>query len=200
MAKKRMFSKQITDADAFMDMPLSTQALYFHLNMNADDDGFVNSPKRISRTIGASEDDLKLLIAKNFIIPFESGVVVVKHWKMHNTIQKDRYTPTVYTEEKSLLIEKDNKAYSLVDTECIQNGYKLDTQNRLDKNRLDKGSCIDLLDMLTVEEIERLKELYVDHYELIDAVQTDANRKQKQIDNPLNYIIGYATNKGWLTK
>ena len=200
MAKKRMFSKQITDADAFMDMPLSTQALYFHLNMNADDDGFVNSPKRISRTIGASEDDLKLLIAKNFIIPFESGVVVVKHWKMHNTIQKDRYTPTVYTEEKSLLIEKDNKAYSLVDTECIQNGYKLDTQNRLDKNRLDKGSCIDLLDMLTVEEIERLKELYVDHYELIDAVQDDANRKQKQIDNPLNYIIGYATNKGWLTK
>ena len=186
MAKKRMFSKQITDADAFMDMPLSTQALYFHLNMNADDDGFVNSPKRISRTIGASEDDLKLLIAKNFIIPFESGVVVVKHWKMHNTIQKDRYTPTVYTEEKSLLTEKDNKAYSLVDTECIQNGYKLDTQNRLDKNRLDKGSCIDLLDMLTIEEIERLKELYVDHYELIDAVQADANRKQKQIDNPLN--------------
>ena len=200
MAKKRMFSKQITDADPFLDMPLSTQALYFHLNMNADDDGFVNSPKRISRTIGASEDDLKLLIAKNFIIPFESGVVVVKHWKMHNTIQKDRYTPTVYTEDKSLLTEKDNKAYSLVDTECIQNGYKLDTQNILDKNRIDKGSCIDLLDMLTVEEIERLKELYVDHYELIDAVQTDANRKQKQIDNPLNYIIGYATNKGWLTK
>lgn len=200
MARKRMFSKQITDSDAFMDMPLSSQALYFHLNMNSDDDGFVNSPKRVLRTIGASDDDLKLLIAKHFIIPFDSGIVVVKHWKMHNTIQKDRYTPTVYTEEKSMLTTKENKAYSLVDTKCIQNVNKMYTQNRLDKNSLDKCSCIDLLDMLSDEEIARLKELYVDHYQLIDECQDDANRKRKTIEKPLNYIIGYATNKGWQTK
>lgn len=205
MARKRMFSKQITDSDSFMDMPLSSQALYFHLNMNADDDGFVNSPKRISRMIGASDDDLKLLIAKKFIIPFESGIVVVKHWRMHNTIQKDRYTPTVYTEEKEMLIEKENKAYSLLETECIQNGNKMYTQTRQDKNRLDKNSVVvnsevDFMELLTIEEIALLKSKYHDHYQLIDECQADANEKSKVIKKPLNYIIGYATNKGWATK
>ena len=195
-----MFSKQITDSDSFMDMPLSSQALYFHLNMNADDDGFVNSPKRVSRTIGASEDDLGILIAKRFIIPFESGVVVVKHWKMHNTIQKDRYTPTVYTEEKLMLTTKENKAYSIMDTKCIQDVNKMETQTSIDKISIDKSSCIDLLEMLSNEDIARLKELYVDHYKLIDECQDDANRKRKTIEKPLNYIIGYATNKGWQTK
>ena len=103
MAERRMFAKTIIDSDAFLDMPMSTQALYFHLSMRADDDGFINNPKRIQRMIGASEDDLKLLIAKAFIIVFESGVVVIKHWKIHNYIQSDRYKPTVYAEEKSLL-------------------------------------------------------------------------------------------------
>ena len=87
MAEKRMFTQKIIDSDAFLDMPLSTQALYFHLNMRADDDGFINNPKRIQRTIGASDDDLKLLIAKRFVICFENGVIVIKHWKMHNTLR-----------------------------------------------------------------------------------------------------------------
>lgn len=112
MAKKRMFSIAIVDTDAFLDMPLSTQALYFHLNMRADDDGFVGNPKRIQSFIGASEDDLKLLIAKRFILVFENGVIVIKHWRMHNTLRKDRYTPTNYLDELHSLGIKENKAYT----------------------------------------------------------------------------------------
>lgn len=107
-----MFTQKIIDSDAFLDMPLSSQALYFHLNMRADDDGFVNNPKRIQRTIGASEDDLKLLIVKRFVIGFESGVLVIKHWRMHNTLRKDRYNPTQYQEELALLEVKGNNAYT----------------------------------------------------------------------------------------
>ena len=129
MAERRMFTKKIIDSDAFLDMPLSTQALYFHLNMRADDDGFINNPKKIMRMIGASEDDLKVLCLKRFVIPFESGVMVIKHWKMHNYIQKDRYKPTVYTEELALLEVKENGSY----TDCIQNVDNLDTQVRLGK-------------------------------------------------------------------
>jgi hypothetical protein len=128
MAERRMFAKTIIDSDAFIDMPLSAQALYFHLSMRADDDGFINNPKKIQRMIGASDDDCKLLVMKRFIITFESGVIVIKHWKIHNYIQKDRYKPTLYQEEKSLISEKDNKAY----TECIQDVYSLETQVRLE--------------------------------------------------------------------
>ena len=112
MAEKRMFTQKIIDSDAFLDMPLSSQALYFHLNMRADDDGFVNNPKRIQRTIGASEDDLKLLIVKRFVIGFDSGVIVIKHWKMHNTLRKDRYNPTQYQEELQTLEIKENSSYT----------------------------------------------------------------------------------------
>lgn len=141
MAERRMFAKTIIDSDAFMDMPLSTQALYFHLSMRADDEGFINNPKKIQRMIGASDDDLKVLIAKRFILPFESGVVVIKHWRIHNYIQKDRFKPTVYTEEKALLTSKGNGAYTEVDTDCIQDGYSLETQDRLgkDRDRLELG-------------------------------------------------------------
>ncbi len=108
-----MFAKTIIDSDAFLDMPLSTQSLYFHLSMRADDDGFINNPRKIQRMIGGSDDDLKLLIAKNFIIPFESGIVVIKHWKIHNYIRGDRKKETVYHEEMALLDSKDNGAYTL---------------------------------------------------------------------------------------
>ena len=139
MAERRMFAKTIIDSDAFLDMPLSTQALYFHLSMRADDDGFINNPKKVQRMIGCSEDDLKLLIAKNFVIPFESGIVVIKHWKIHNYIQKDRYKPTVYQEERQGLTIKNNGVYTL-DTECIQDGYGLEPQVRLGKDRLGEDS------------------------------------------------------------
>lgn len=139
MAEKRMFAKTIIDSDAFLDMSLSTQALYFHLSMRADDDGFVNNPRKIQRMIGAGDDELKMLIAKKFIIPFESGVCVIKHWRIHNYIQNDRYKETVYKDEKAHLILKENKAYKYVDTPCIQSVSKVETQIRLDKTRVDKN-------------------------------------------------------------
>lgn len=139
MAEKRMFAKTIIDSDAFLDMSLSTQALYFHLSMRADDDGFVNNPRKIQRMIGAGDDELKMLIAKKFIIPFESGVCVIKHWRIHNYIQNDRYKETVYKDEKAHLILKENKAYKYVDTPCIQTVSKVETQIRLDKTREDKN-------------------------------------------------------------
>lgn len=144
MAEKRMFSKIIIDSDCFLDMPLSTQALYFHLSMRADDEGFINSPKKIQRAVGCTDDDLRLLIAKSFIIPFESGVIVVKHWKIHNTLRKDRTKATVYIDEKSMLQTDENGAYSLVDNQLTTNCQPTDNQlttncpHRLDKIRLDK--------------------------------------------------------------
>lgn len=152
MAEKRMFTQKIIDSDAFLDMPLSTQALYFHLNMRADDDGFVNNPKRIQRTIGASDDDLKLLVAKRFAIGFESGVIVIKHWRMHNTLRKDRYNPTQYQEELALLEVKDNNAYTErlqevpvalpnpVATTWQPSGNHLEPQYSRDKISIDKFS------------------------------------------------------------
>lgn len=133
MAERRMFAKTIIDSDAFIDMPLSTQALYFHLSMRADDDGFINNPKKIQRMIGASDDDLKVLCMKRYILPFDSGVVVIKHWKIHNYIRNDRYKPTVYIEEKAMITNKENGAYTEVDTIGIPNGYHLDTQDRIGK-------------------------------------------------------------------
>jgi len=127
MAERRMFAKTIIDSDAFLDMPLSTQALYFHLSMRADDDGFINNAKKIQRMLGCTDDDMKILLSKNFVIPFETGVCVIKHWKIHNLIQKDRYKPTVYVEHKDKLSLKDNNVYTL-DTVWIQDGYKMDTQ------------------------------------------------------------------------
>jgi hypothetical protein len=140
MAERRMFAKTIIDSDAFLDMPTSTQLLYFHLGMRADDDGFINKPKTIMRMINSSDDDMKVLITKKFVIPFETGVVVIKHWKIHNYIQNDRYSETKYKEEKEQLLLDENKAYKLVKTECIQNGYNTYTQDRLGKDRLGKVS------------------------------------------------------------
>jgi len=113
MAERRMFAKTIIDSDAFLDMPLSAQALYFHLSMRADDEGFINNPKKIQRMIGASDDDMKILLAKNFILEFESGVIVIKHWKIHNYIRGDRLNKTAYQEERALLTVKGNGAYTL---------------------------------------------------------------------------------------
>lgn len=113
MAQKRMLSMKIVDSDAFLEMPLSSQCLYFHLNMRADDDGFVGNPKKIMRMIQATEDDLKILLAKRFLIMFEDSVVVIKHWWIHNTLSKDRYSETTYIDDKAQLFVKENKAYTL---------------------------------------------------------------------------------------
>lgn len=158
MAERRMFSKSIIDSDIFLDMPLSTQCLYFHLSMRADDDGFVNKTKRIMRMIGSSDDDLRILIAKKFVLPFESGLVVITHWKIHNYIQKDRYHPS--TEEEKMLITvgksgiyeyvSEENSEPLIEQNCIQTVSEMDTcctQNgnigkvRLGKERLTNNSC-----------------------------------------------------------
>ena len=113
MAERRMFTKKITDSDAFVELPSAAQALYFHLNQGADDDGFNNQVQMAMWKAHASIDDLKVLLAKNYIIRFESGVIVIKHWRMHNTLRKDRYTPTNFQEELNQLGLKDNGAYTL---------------------------------------------------------------------------------------
>lgn len=168
MAEKRMFAKTIIDSDLFLDMPTSSRLFYYDLGMRADDDGFVDSPKKIMKITGATQDDLNILILKNFIIPFESGIIVIKHWKINNSIQKDRYHPTKYINEKNSLVTSENKEY----LRCIQNGYitestenqgkeescihdvsNLDTEIRLDKTRLDKIS-LDIKE----EEVIRTRE------------------------------------------
>lgn len=159
MAERRMISKKVVDTDLFLDMPISTRLLYYDLSVRADDDGFVASPKRITRMVGCSEDDLKLLVAKGYLIPFESGVCVIRDWKVHNYIPKDRYHETDYRKEKSMLIESETGAYSLncqnttclcdlsapvynPDTVCIQEvssaGYKQYPEVSLGKDKLDK--------------------------------------------------------------
>ena len=205
MAKKRMFSQQITESDSFTSMPLSSQALYFHLSLNADDDGFINSPKRVQRMIGASDDDLNLLIVKKFLIPFDSGVVVVKHWRINNYIRSDRYVPTVYTEEKNQLIEKKNHAYSLKFQQGIPDGIPMVSidKNSIDKYKLSsssKGGKVNLLNKLTPEETDMIFAIYEDADYLIDAVEDEINIKMKgaDIQDFYRYIIGFATNTGWM--
>jgi len=149
VAERRMFAKTIIDSDAFLDMPLSSQSLYFHLSMRADDDGFINNPKKIQRMVGCGDDDLKLLMAKRFILVFDSGVIVIKHWKIHNYIRNDRYKPTLYQDEKAELTDKDNKSYTFKNEgieafeplgipDDNQAVYQMDTQVRLGKDRLGK--------------------------------------------------------------
>lgn len=146
MAERRMFAKTIIDSDAFLDMPLSTQALYFHLSMRADDDGFINNAKKIQRMIGASDDDLKVLLMKRFLLPFESGVVVIKHWKIHNYIRNDRYKPTIYTDERAALDVKANGAYTERQPLGIPDGYQMDTQYRLGEVRSGQDSVGEVIE------------------------------------------------------
>lgn len=138
MAHRRMVSKQIVDSDAFLDMPTSSQLLYFHLLIRADDEGFVGNPKKVMREIGITGDDFKILVAKRFLIMFESGVVVIKHWLIHNTIRMDRFNQTSYQDEKNLLTVKENKAYTEMATTGLPNGNQMETQVKLSKVNLSK--------------------------------------------------------------
>lgn len=187
MAEKRMFAKSVIDSDIFLDMPLSTQALYFHLSMRADDDGFINNPKKIQRMIGCSNDDMRILCAKSFIIPFESGVVVIKHWKIHNYIQKDRYKETIYLDEKASLTENKNKEYERVQDGCTQNVYNLDTQIRLDKVRLDEDSK---------ENVEKNPTKPSFSPPSIEEVKSYCTERNNGVD--AERFIDFYASKGWL--
>ncbi|MCR5146846.1 MAG: replisome organizer [Clostridia bacterium] len=140
MAERRMFSKTIIDSDIFLDMPTSTRLLYYDLAMRADDDGFINNPRKIARMTGASDDDLKILASKNYIIPFASGIVVIRHWRVHNYIRKDTYNETQYKLEKSTLELDTNKCYSVISDDRRRAVDEPSTQVRLGKDRLDKDS------------------------------------------------------------
>ena len=141
MAQKRMFDKTITNNDNFLEMPDSTQNLYFHLSMEADDDGFVDNWKSIMRMTGKKEDDLKLLIAKKFIIPFETGVIVIKHWRINNYLRKDRYHQTKYLKEKSLLTIEENEEYELKKDFGIPIGNR--EENSIEKNSIEENSIVE---------------------------------------------------------
>lgn len=194
MAQRRMFSKKITETDRFLEMPLSSQALYFHLNMGADDEGFIDKAKTIQRTIGASDDDMKLLIAKGFLIPFESGVVVIRHWRIHNYIQADRFQATIHQNEKEQLdFDKSKIAAVKPLDQCIQNVSKMDTQVRLGEDSLDKDRLDKVNYLYSGEEKEKSLS------QIIKSTNVKINDRQIQqiqeyigLDNMTVEMIEYA--------
>ena len=163
MAEKRMFAKSIVLTDAFLDMPMSARCLYFTLGMLADDDGFVGSPKSIMRQCGASQDDLRMLLAKRFVLGFDSGVIVIKHWRINNYLQNDRHHPTTYQEELASLTIDNKGAYTEADgkmyTTCIQDVYadknSID-KGSIDKNRSDKDNLTISVDMVCSTDVQRV--------------------------------------------
>ena len=146
MAERRMFAKSIVLSDAFLDMPMSARCLYFTLGMLADDEGFIGAPKSIMRQCGASQDDMNILIAKRYVLAFDSGVIVIKHWRLNNYLQKDRCTPTTYVEEKSTLMCDEKKSYTEIKgnshmyTDCI---HSIDKYRLVESSLEEKGSSID---------------------------------------------------------
>ncbi|MGS0842976.1 conserved phage C-terminal domain-containing protein [Streptococcus dysgalactiae] len=196
MAQRRMFSKKIIETDFFLEMSPTAKLLYFYLNMSADDDGFVGNPKTIKLISGATDDDLKILIAKQFIIPFDSGVIVIKDWRIHNYIQKDRYNKTQYLEEKSQLVIEENGAY----TKCIQNVSKMDTQVRLGKERLGKENIYiveqspteylfpDWLEEKYVEQVKKGNPKNFDYRIPIAYLNQKTNSNYKFVDSNINLV------------
>lgn len=216
MAQKRMFTMKIVDSDAFLDMPVSAQLLYFHLGMRADDDGFVDRPKRIMKDIGVNEDDLKILIAKKFILTFDNGLLVIKHWRMHNTLSKNRYHETQYLEEKRMLLLKNNGAYSLTtgkpiddtkllemsERQSVKQSNKIDEQKTNNRRTIDEqktnadiglGLDIDIeLDKDKEKEKEKYNKLIVSKDTIcqtdVRRVIEEWNKLQEVGINPIRYI------------
>ena len=180
MAERRMFAKTIVLSDAFLDMPLGARCLYMTMGMLADDDGFVNAPKSIMRQCGATEDDLKVLITKKFVLPFESGVIVIKHWRINNYLQKDRVQPTKYIDEMALLTIDENGAYT---QPCIHDSVYID-KNSIDKNSIDKVSV--------KEESAKHKRFAPPSLEEVKAYCDERNNGV----DPQAFIDFY-TSKGW---
>ena len=195
MAERRMFAKTIIDSDAFLEMPTTSQLLYFHLSMRADDDGFVNKPKSLMRMVGCKDDDLKLLFVKKFLIPFESGVVVIKHWKIHNYIRKDTYTETKYKEEKATLEMDENNAYRLADATALQlrddSVTSPSTQDRLGKDRVGKDRIGEVIE--EAEPPTRSKRFAPPS---VDEVRDYCYERGNSVD-PQRFV-DYYTSNGWM--
>ena len=195
-----MMSKKIIDTDNFLDMPQSTQCLYFHLLLRADDDGFIQSPKSIMRITGCKEDDLKLLIAKRFVIGFETGVIVIRHWRIHNYVQSDRYSKSELPEAQR--VELINKVYEPVetpmnadnncmDTKCIQNVYNLDTQIRIDKIREEENR------IETICHVSHDDEAQKPHVEIIEYLNLKTGSKFKPSTKPYVQAIQARLKEGY---
>lgn len=194
MANKRMYSKDITDSDAFIEMSSAAQALYFHLNQGADDDGFNNQIQVAMIKAHASTDDLKILMAKSFVIRFESGVIVIKHWRMHNTLRKDRYTPTNYQEELKQLGIKDNGAYTL-GCQVVANGLPNGCPS-IDKDSVVESSVVE-------DSVEDVPDINVGHKPskrftppTVEQVQEYCWERGNCVD-PQRFV-DYYTSNGWM--
>lgn len=194
-----MMSKKIIDTDNFLDMPQSTQCLYFHLLLRADDDGFIQSPKSIMRITGCKDDDLKLLVAKGFVIGFETGVIVIRHWRIHNYVQSDRYSKSELPEAKC--VELKNKVYEVIepptnpdntymDTKCIQNVYNLDTQIRIDKIR-EEENRIETLCHVSHDDVDK------SHFEIIEYLNLKTGSKFKPTTKPYVQAIRSRLKEGY---
>lgn len=193
MAAKRMFSLQVVDTDKFMDMSTSAQALYFHLGMHGDDDGFVSSPRKIARAAGCNDDDIKLLAAKGFIIPFESGVVVITDWRINNTLKNDRYQETIYQAEKAMLQSEASGKYllcSTLDPERFQSGSNMDPQHNITKHNLTKQSLTKSMEADEPPKRTRFTP------PTVDEVRTYCQEHGYQIDPEC--FVDYYTANGWM--
>ncbi len=190
MAERRMFAKTIIDSDAFLDMPLSTQALYFHLSMRADDEGFINNPKKIMRMIGANQNEMELLLAKRYLLMFDSGVVVIKHWKIHNYIQKDRFKETLYKEEREQVSVKVNNSYtdtvkgitddvSNMYPESVQDGDTGKVSIELGKSKVNNKAKSSRFSKPTLSDLETFC-------------------KDNDIKIDCSYFINYYDSNGWM--
>ena len=197
MAERRMFAKTIIDSDAFLEMPVTSQLLYFHLSMRADDDGFVNKPKSLMRMVGCHDDDLKLLFVKKFLIPFESGVVVIKHWKIHNYIRKDTYTETKYKEEKATLELDENSAYRLTEESPLQlrdeSVNEPLTQVRVGKVSTGKDSVGEVIEEEASPPPTRSKRFTPP---TVDEVRAYCQERGNTVD-PQRFVDYYSSN-GWM--
>lgn len=206
MAERRMFAKTIIDSDAFLDMPMSARLLYYDLGMRADDDGFVNSPKKIMRMIGATQDDLSILALRKFIIPFDVGIVVIKHWKIHNYIRKDTYTETKYLEEKELLELDENKSYKLKNIKSNVSVDEPSTQVRLGKDSIGKDSITNITTSedksSTVDTAKASKHKYGE-YKHVLLKDEELQKLQKDFENwkeLITYLDEYIEMKGYKAK
>ena len=182
MAERRMFAKTIIDSDAFLDMPMSARLLYYDLGMRADDDGFINSPKKIMRMIGASNDDVNILIARKFVIPFDSGVVVIKHWRINNYLRNDRYTETKYLEEKSTLDVDKNGSYTTKNNAGIPHGIPTVStgKDRLGKDSIGKNiNTISCNENSEIEVLDQKEMWFESFWEIYPKHQDKKKAKQK---------------------
>ena len=197
MAERRMMAKSIIKSDQFLEMPMSSQLLYFHLLSDADDDGFINAPKSIMRVIGAKEDDMRVLQAKGYTIPFDSGVIIIKHWRIHNSLRKDRYNPNPQLEnERKQLVINDRKEYELA-TNWQPTGNQLETNgcHSIGKDSIGKDS-IGKDSIYSVEcDISHYKNT---HFKppTVEEVKEYCIERQNNID--AEYFVDFQEARGWV--